>query len=81
MKTPILIKMREWLFPVVVLAFWAVGFTYTLTQLGEAHRTRLAELEGHRRERVRRPHERLDHKLGVIGHDAQRVAAAGECQV
>lgn len=39
MKNPILIMMREWLFPVVVLAFWAVGFTYTLTRLGEAHRT------------------------------------------
>lgn len=39
MKTPIMIKVREWMFPVVVLAFWAVGFTYTLTRLGEAHQT------------------------------------------
>jgi hypothetical protein len=39
MKTPIMSRMREWLFPVAVLAFWAVGFTYTLNRLGEAHRT------------------------------------------
>lgn len=39
MKTPVMNRMREWLFPVAVLAFWAVGFTYTLTRLGEAHRT------------------------------------------
>ncbi|MGZ6124565.1 MAG: hypothetical protein ACXWLR_06370 [Myxococcales bacterium] len=39
MKTAMMSTMREWLFPVAVLAFWAVGFTYTLTRLGEAHRT------------------------------------------
>jgi hypothetical protein len=39
MKTPIMSTMREWLFPVAVLGLWAVGFTYTLARLGEAHRT------------------------------------------
>ncbi|MGZ6125453.1 MAG: hypothetical protein ACXWLR_10875 [Myxococcales bacterium] len=39
MKTPVMNAMREWLFPVVVMLTWAVGFTYTLTRLGEAHRT------------------------------------------
>jgi hypothetical protein len=39
MKTSILMTMREWMFPVAVLAFWAVGFTYTLTRLGETHQT------------------------------------------
>jgi hypothetical protein len=39
MKTSILNTMREWMFPVAVLAFWAVGFTYTLTRLCEAHQT------------------------------------------
>jgi hypothetical protein len=38
MKTPIMSTMREWMFPVVVVALWGVGFTYTLTRLGEAHR-------------------------------------------
>ena len=30
---------REWIFPVAVILMWAVGFSYSLIRLGEAHRT------------------------------------------
>lgn len=39
MKRQTLSTIREWIFPAAVILFWAVGFTYTLTRLGEAHRT------------------------------------------
>jgi len=31
--------MREWIFPLMILGSWAVGFGYTMVRLGEAHRT------------------------------------------
>jgi hypothetical protein len=38
MKRQTLSAIREWMFPVAILIFWAVGMTYTLARLGEAHR-------------------------------------------
>ena len=38
MKSSVLNKMREWGFPVIVIAAWFLGFAYTLVRLGDAHR-------------------------------------------
>ncbi len=42
MKSSVMNKMREWGFPVIVIAAWFLGFAYTLARLGEAHRTHSA---------------------------------------
>jgi hypothetical protein len=39
MKSSVMNKIREWGFPVIVLAAWFLGFAYTLVRLGDAHRT------------------------------------------
>jgi hypothetical protein len=42
MKSSVMNRMREWGFPVIVLATWFLGFAFTLMRLGEAHRTHSA---------------------------------------
>ena len=42
MKSSVMNRMREWGFPVIVIAAWFLGFAYTLLRLGEAHRTHSA---------------------------------------
>jgi len=42
MKSSVMNKMREWGFPVIVIAAWFFGFAYTLARLGEAHRAHSA---------------------------------------
>jgi hypothetical protein len=37
MKRQVLSTIREWMFPVAVILFWALGTSYTLARLGEAH--------------------------------------------
>ena len=31
-------RIRDWIFPAALILTWAVGSTYTLARLGEAHR-------------------------------------------
>jgi hypothetical protein len=42
MKSSVMNKMREWGFPVIVIAAWFFGFAYTLVRLGDAHRAHSA---------------------------------------
>ena len=42
MKSSVMNKMREWGFPVIVIAAWFLGFAFTLARLGEAHRVHSA---------------------------------------
>ena len=42
MKSSVMNRMREWGFPVIVIAAWFLGFAYTLVRLGEAHQTHSA---------------------------------------
>ncbi len=42
MKSSVMNKMREWGFPVIVIAAWFLGFAYTLVRLGDAHRAHSA---------------------------------------